>query len=122
MSHDRGCAKCSAEGLGEYRACVARIGAGCFKSHLVARMASRHAPMIQRVERYEHHGREVAVIADGKGKHRERCLCFNACDFFKPGEPDHCEIAKANFELCQAHGIVAPVGECPRYRIAGGWE
>ncbi len=73
------------------------------------------------IERYVHHGRDVAVIRDFKGRHREMCLCFRGCDFFKPDHPDNCGIAKANYELCQRHGLVAPVMECPRFRVADGW-
>lgn len=67
------------------------------------------------VERYVHHGREVSVISAIKGKHRDLCLCFQNCRFFKPGQPDHCEIAAENYALCVKHGLTAPVGECPKY-------
>jgi hypothetical protein len=76
---------------------------------------------MQKVERYVHHGREVAVISEVKGRHRDFCLCFNGCDFFKPNTPENCEIAKMNFAVCKTHGLVAPVMECPKYRIADGW-
>lgn len=70
------------------------------------------------VERYEHHGRTVSVIAAIKGHHREHCLCFQGCRFFKPGTDDHCEIAAANYALCVQYGLTAPVGECPKYEAA----
>ena len=28
------------------------------------------------IERYDHHGKSVAVRTELKGKHREHCLCF----------------------------------------------
>lgn len=76
---------------------------------------------VRKVERYQHHGREVAVMSHVKGRHREMCLCMNGCDFFKPGESENCPIAQANYDLCRLHGLVAPVMECPRFRVADGW-
>lgn len=70
------------------------------------------------VERYDHHGRDVAVITDLRGKHREHCLCYRACRHFRPGQPNHCEIASANYALCREHGLVTPVYECPKYEAA----
>ncbi len=64
---------------------------------------------------YEHHGRDVAVRAELQGKHREHCLCFQGCARFKPGEPDHCQIAADTFANCVKHGLVTPVYECPEY-------
>ena len=68
-------------------------------------------------EKYIHHGKQVVVISDLKGKHREHCLCFGGCKHFKPGEPDNCEIANDNFQLCLKHNIVTPVFECPKYEV-----
>lgn len=115
MSHDRGCYKCGADDIAEKRACFGKLGEGCAKASLF------RSPVPVRVERYNHHGRDVAVISDCKGKHRDMCLCFRGCDFFKPDQPGNCEIAQANYELCKAHGLVAPVMECPKFRIADGW-
>jgi len=67
-------------------------------------------------ERYVHHGREVTVISAVKGQHRDHCLCFQGCRFFKPGQPDHCLIAAKNYALCVEHGLVTPVYECPEYQ------
>lgn len=71
-----------------------------------------------KIERYNHHGRDVAVIASVRGTHREHCLCFQGCRFFKPGLPDNCEIAADNYALCVKHNLVAPVFECPKYEPA----
>lgn len=70
------------------------------------------------IERYEHHGRVVAVEADLKGKHRQYCLCYG-CARFNPGEADHCPIARRIYETCVEHGVVTPVWECPDFVIAG---
>lgn len=116
MSHDRGCFKCGADTSAEKRDCYARIGERCAKASIF-RLGR---PMLP-IERYSHHGQSVSVIAAFKGKHREMCLCFRGCDFFKPGEPDNCQIAQANYEVCKTHGLVAPVMECPKFRVADGW-
>lgn len=67
------------------------------------------------VERYNHHGADVAVLSHVKGKHRENCLCYAGCVHFKPGQPDHCAIAAENYAMCRKHGLVTPVFECPKY-------
>lgn len=70
------------------------------------------------IERYEHHGRVVAVESDLKGKHRAHCLCY-MCDRFRPGAADQCPIAAQVYANCVAHGIVTPVWECPEFAIVG---
>jgi hypothetical protein len=67
------------------------------------------------VERYEHHGGEVWVRADLKGRHREHCLCYRGCPKFKPGEAENCEIADAVYQNCVTFNVVTPVWECPVY-------
>ena len=70
------------------------------------------------IERYVHHGREVAVDSDLKGKHRSHCLCF-ICDRFNPGASDNCPIAQKLYGLCVEHNLVTPVYECPDFVISG---
>jgi len=67
------------------------------------------------IEKYAHHGTEVSVQSDLKGKHREHCLCFQGCVNFKPGSPDNCKIAAAVFKNCVEFNIVTPVWECPEF-------
>jgi len=67
------------------------------------------------IEKYVHHGVKVSVISAVKGKHRDHCLCFQGCLHFKPGKPDNCEIAQANFENCVKFNTTQPVFECPRF-------
>ena len=62
-------------------------------------------------ERYDHHGIDMAVRSDLKGKHREYCLCF-ACKKFHPGEENNCPIANSTYENCVKHDLVTPVWEC----------
>jgi len=63
---------------------------------------------------YRHHsGKDAAVQEHLKGKHREHCLCWQ-CKRLFPDEPElNCKIARILFALCQIHGIVTPVRECP---------
>jgi hypothetical protein len=36
------------------------------------------------ITKYEHFGNIVSVQRHLKGKHRDHCLCFQKCKFFKP--------------------------------------
>lgn len=71
-------------------------------------------------EKYEHHGTEVHVKSELKGKHRDHCLCYS-CTKFKPNEPgqknriDNCYIANRVFNLCTLFDLVLPVWECPNF-------
>ena len=67
--------------------------------------------------RYEHHGAEVSVREDLKGRHKEFCLCYS-CDKFKPDKPENCPIAQENYELCVRRDLVLPVLECPEFEVA----
>lgn len=69
------------------------------------------------IERYEHHGRTVAVESELKGKHREHCLCY-ACQHFAPGQVGNCPIAQGLYEFCVAHHVVTPVYECAGFELA----
>jgi len=69
-----------------------------------------------RFERYEHHGQEVAVRADLKGRHREHCLCFSCEKFSITDSPEEkCPIANLLYAVCIQTGITAPVWECPAF-------
>ena len=67
------------------------------------------------VERYRHHNADVAVVSEYKGRHRDICLCFHGCKFFKPGSEDHCEIASENYLMCVKYSLCAPVLECAKF-------
>ena len=66
------------------------------------------------IERYTHHGVEVAVQSELKGLHREHCLCHK-CELFKPASADNCEIAQATFVNCVKFGTTTPMYECPKF-------
>ena len=70
------------------------------------------------IERYVHHGREVAVDSELKGKHRSHCLCF-ICGAFNPGQAGNCPISEKLYRLCVEHNVVTPVYECPDFYISG---
>ena len=63
-------------------------------------------------ETYEHHGNDVAVRSDLKGKHREYCLCYDCEKFIPEDREKNCPIASELFEICKKHGVVTPVWEC----------
>jgi len=66
-------------------------------------------------EVYLHHGKNVVVNTNNKGRHRENCLCWQGCTKFKPNGPrsENCPIANAVFKNCVKFNIVSPVWECP---------
>lgn len=65
-------------------------------------------------EQYEHHGKQVWVQSDLKGKHRDNCLCY-ACDHFKPGTVFNCHIAEKLYAICVEEILVTPVYECAAF-------
>lgn len=72
-----------------------------------------------KIIQYDHHWGDrtvtVSVIEANKGKHKENCLCFQGCKFFKPQTSENCELAQGNYEYCVKHDLVLPVWECPKY-------
>jgi len=60
---------------------------------------------------YTHHGAEVAVDEELKGKHREHCLCYR-CSRFKPNTPENCDYSEQHFRTCKINNMVMPVYEC----------
>ena len=66
------------------------------------------------IERYIHHGHEVAVKTPFKGRHREICLCHD-CAHLKPGAADNCTMAETLFRFCMEHGGVVVRLECPEF-------
>lgn len=60
-------------------------------------------------EKYLHHGKEVMVRSDLKGRHREHCLCFD-CSVWSD-----CKIREDTFNNCVTHNIASPVWECPNF-------
>jgi len=51
-----------------------------------------------------------------KGKHKQHCLCYQKCRFFKPEIRDNnCEIANTLYDTCVSYNVVTPVWECEKY-------
>ena len=61
------------------------------------------------------HNKNLSVQEHLVGKHKEHCLCFQNCKFFKPNQPDNCKIAQSLFEFDIKNGVTTPVWECEKY-------
>jgi hypothetical protein len=72
-----------------------------------------------KIVEYVHHGVNVKVDEDQKGKHKLFCLCFTPCSNFYPGEDRNCQIAQLLFAIDKAFGLVTPVWECPLFHEKG---
>lgn len=72
--------------------------------------------MLEKIyETYSHHGKEVNVKKNLKGKHREYCLCY-VCNKFNPEDREkNCPIANEVYDNCVKFNIVTPVWECPDF-------
>lgn len=71
------------------------------------------------VVKYEHHGQVVSVITSDLGRHRDRCLCWQGCKFFKPEDrEENCPHATNLFNTLVDEEnpiLVAPVAECSKF-------
>lgn len=70
-------------------------------------------------ERYIHHGKNVVVRSDLKGKHGEHCLCYSCglLDIHNDREKN-CPTANALFFFNKLAGITTPVWECVNFKEA----
>jgi hypothetical protein len=66
-------------------------------------------------EKYKHHGQEVWVRSDLKGKHREHCLCMFCKKLDVLNRHKNCPIANAVFKNCKQFNLVTPMWECPKF-------
>ncbi len=67
-------------------------------------------------EQYMHHGKNMWVNSNLKGKHKKHCLCWSCSKFF-PGDSDkNCSIAQRLFEININDNIVTPVWECENFK------
>jgi hypothetical protein len=62
---------------------------------------------------YEHHGIQVKVRTDLKGRHREFCLCYHCAKLNTEDRPNNCPIANELLAFDIKNGVVCPVFECP---------
>ena len=69
----------------------------------------------KRFVQYIHHGVNVFVREDLKGKHSEFCLCYS-CDKFKPlNRDENCPKANMLYNFDVVNDMVTPVWECPDF-------
>lgn len=69
-----------------------------------------------KIIKYEHHGVEVFVDEDLKGKHRGHSLCWKGCKRFHPEDREkNCCIANLIYALDVALGLTTPVWECSKF-------
>jgi len=64
------------------------------------------------IEKYIHHGKEVSVMSELKGHHREHCLCFKCDTFNIENREKNCKIANLLYAVCCECDITTPVYEC----------
>lgn len=60
-------------------------------------------------------GKELNVQEHLLGKHREHCLCWSGCKYFKPNTPENCEVAQKLLQFDIDNGVTTPVWECIKY-------
>jgi len=80
----------------------------------IAIMAAKNLLGPKKYEKYKHHGAEVWVRSDLKGKHRDYCLCWS-CNQFHPGQKINCPAAQVLYQNCVTFDVVTPVWECPNF-------
>lgn len=68
-----------------------------------------------KVIRYE---QEVWETPTMDGIRRQNCMCHH-CGKMKPGEPDHCSIAAAFYEICKVHGTAFILTRCDSWEPKG---
>lgn len=71
--------------------------------------------MSKRVVSYTHHGREVRVREDLKGRHWEFCLCHRCAKLNLEDRSQNCRIASLLYALDVTLDLVTPVWECPEF-------
>ena len=69
----------------------------------------------KKVIKYVHHNAEVSVMEHLKGTHRDHCLCFQGCKYFKPNTDANCSLAQELYQFDVTHGMTTPVFECPKF-------
>lgn len=65
--------------------------------------------------KYKHHGKEVFVRQDLKGRHRDFCLCGQCANFDIREREKNCPIANALYAFDVLNDLVTPVWECPGF-------
>ena len=66
-------------------------------------------------EQYKHHGTNVWIRSNLKGKHREYCLCHSCKKLDVVNVENNCPIARAIYKNCVEFNLTTPVWECPEF-------
>jgi hypothetical protein len=69
----------------------------------------------RQVERY---GLLVWENPTAEAIRKEECLCLN-CGRMKPGQPDHCQVAAAFYEICKVNGNAFVLSRCAHWNPKG---
>lgn len=77
--------------------------------------------MKEKARKETHYGKEVWVNPTTESLRRDECLCLN-CAKMKPGQPDHCPIAQALYEICKKGNIAMAITRCPVWETNGVGE
>jgi hypothetical protein len=72
---------------------------------------------MNKIIKYEHYNKNVSVQEHLKGLHKEHCLCYQNCKFFKPNMSENCSIAQGLYEFDIKNNVTTPVWECEKYEI-----
>ena len=70
---------------------------------------------MSKYQRYEHHGAQMVVRKDLKGKHREYCLCYDCRYFNSVDRGGSCPTANLLYTVCVTQQLVTPVWECIKF-------
>ena len=70
-------------------------------------------------EQYKHHGQNVWVRKDLRGRHREHCLCHSCKKLDMENRENTCPIAELLYRFCVLTGCTTPVFECPKFDPKG---
>ena len=71
--------------------------------------------MQQRPKQEAHYGKDVWVNPTTESLRKTECLCLN-CANMKPGEFDHCHIAKSLYSICKMENVALAVTRCPLWK------
>ena len=63
----------------------------------------------------EHYGHQVWVNPTTEALRRTECLCLN-CGNWNPGQPDHCSIAGALYQVCVTDNVALTITRCPLWK------
>jgi hypothetical protein len=72
------------------------------------------AKQSRKIQRQDHYGTAVWTHLEMDALRKTECLC-RLCERCNPGQPEHCAIASAMFQVCVAQDIALAVTRCPHF-------